>query len=172
MPSPSDFRGHAFAPARIDSSGREIGRRLYWKLYAIENLLRIVVHSVLSQQIGANWWALAVNVKLQDDVKDLKQKYASKPQHGAPGKHDIYYTYLSDLNKIIANHSHLFAPLIPDIDQWVARVEEVRIPRNIVGHMNWPSPDDRRRIDDVYDDLQVLVKQLSHTGSGITFRIP
>lgn len=136
MPSVSDFRTYAFDRARVDTAGRNIGRQVYWKLYAIENLLRVLVHSVLTLQVGANWWTVTVDPKLQQRVTYHMKEYASSPWHSTPGKHDIYYTFLSDLSKIITVNSHLFKPIIPDIDQWIARIEQVRLPRNIVGHMN------------------------------------
>jgi hypothetical protein len=98
------------------------------------------------------------------------KEYASRPWHSTPGKHDVYYTFLSDLSKIITVNSHLFKPIIPDIDQWIARIEQVRLPRNIVGHMNWPSATDRQRIDVCHADLQQLVQQL--VSQGVTLNVP
>lgn len=166
----SDFRTYAFDRARVDAAGRNIGSRVYWKLYAIENLLRVLVHSVLTAQAGANWWTVTVEPKLRRRVADRMKEYASRPWHSTPGKHDVYYTFLSDLSKIITVNSHLFKPIIPDIDQWVARIEQVRLPRNIVGHMNWPSTTDRQRIDVCHADLQQLVQQLA--SQGVTLNVP
>lgn len=97
-------------------------------------------------------------------------EYAGKPWHSTPGRHEIYYAFLSDLNKIITAHSHLFVPLVPDIDQWVARIEQVRLPRNVVGHMNWPSAIDRDRIDVFYADIQHLIGHL--VAGGVSLSIP
>jgi hypothetical protein len=72
------------------------------------------------------------------------------------------------LSKIITANSHLFRPVIPDIDQWIARLEQVRLPRNIVGHMNWPHKTDRQRINVVHADLQQLVQQLAASGTGLS----
>ena len=85
-------------------------------------------------------------------------------------RHEVYYTFLSDLNAIITAHSHLFRPTIPDIDQWIARIEQIRLPRNIVGHMNWPSSTDRQRIDVFYKDFQALIKKLA--SANFNFVIP
>ena len=60
MPTVRDFKKYSFHPSRIDRCGRHIGSKLYWKLYAIENTIRVVIHSVLSAQIGNQWWAAAV----------------------------------------------------------------------------------------------------------------
>jgi hypothetical protein len=170
MPAPKDFRAYAFDPRRVDAAGRNIGQHVYWRLYAIENMLRVITHSVLSAQIGAHWWAVAVAPTIQGKVARTKSDYATRPWHSTPGKHDIYYVFLSDLSKIIAANSHLFAPTIPDIDQWIARLEQVRLPRNIVGHMNWPHKTDRQRIDVVHADLHQLLGQL--VASGIVLSAP
>ncbi len=167
-----DFRSQAFDATKIDSCAKDVGRKVYWKLYAVENLLRVVVHSVLTAQYGVNWWTVAVHPDTQAQVTRFMSQYAKQPWHSTPGRHEIYYTFLSDLNSIITANSHLFRVVIPDVDQWIARIEQARLPRNIVGHMNWPHITDRQRIDVLYADLQALVKHLGRQGSGVTFAIP
>ena len=161
MPAVADFRGYAFDPARVDSCGKYLGRKVYAQLYAIENLVRVVVHSVLTAQISPNWWTVAVDPDTQKEIAKLKARYLKTPWHGSPGAHELYYTFLSDLNPIITANAHLFRPLIPDIDTWIGRIEQIRVPRNIVGHMNWPTATDRARIDVFYSDFQHLVKKLA-----------
>jgi hypothetical protein len=50
-----DFRTLAWDRAKLNSSGKDVGRKTYWRLFAIENLVRVLVNSVLSVQIGPNW---------------------------------------------------------------------------------------------------------------------
>lgn len=170
MSAAVDFRTLALDLGRVDASGKDVGRRVYWKLYAIENIVRVIVHSVLTAQMGPNWWALAVDADTQKVIRRVQADYAASPWHSQPGRHEIYYTFLKDLNEIIRANSHQFLPVIPDIDQWIARIEQVRLPRNIVGHMNWPSAVDRQRIDVFYADIQVLIGQVSQ--AGIQLMIP
>ena len=170
MPRTADFRNYAFDSGRVDSSGKDVGRRVYWKLYAVENLIRVIVHSVLTAQVGPNWWNVAVDPGIQGQVRSRMAEYAKQPWHSTPGRHEVYYTFLSDLNKIVTANSHLFTPHIPDIDQWIARIEQVRLPRNIVGHMNWLSATDRNRIDVFYADVQHLSGHLGTT--GLTLAVP
>ncbi len=166
----ADFRGPTFNAPRIDASGKDIGRRVYWKLYTIENILRVIINSVLTVQIGATWWTTAADTKIQQQVQRFRATYTQHPWHGVPGNHDIYYTHLSDLSEIMRANSHLFIPIMKDVDQWIARIEQVRLPRNIVGHMNWPTATDRNRINVLYDDVQALATHLA--GSGLTMIIP
>lgn len=170
MPPVTDFRSTAFNAPRIDASGKDIGRRVYWKLYAVENIIRVIINSVMTAQVGANWWTVSVGPKIQQQIKGFRETYAQAPWHGVPGNHDIYYTHLADLGVIMRANSHHFLPLMKNVDQWVARIEEVRLPRNIVGHMNWPTATDRNRINVLYDDVQVLATHLA--GSGLAMIVP
>ena len=57
-------------------------------------------------------------------------------------------------------NSNLFLPIIPEIDGWIARIEQLRLPRNVVAHMNFPSRTDQKRIDVFFEDSKVLVANL------------
>jgi len=165
-----DFRTLPFHASKIDSSGKDIANKVYWKLYAIENLVRVVIHSVLMAQIGAGWWHIAADNTIRKGAQRFKSKYSNQPWYSMPGAHDIYYTHLSDLNEIIRANSNLFLPVIGDIDQWIARIEQIKLPRNIVGHMNWPNSTDRERINVIYSDMHALIRYMSN--SGVTLTIP
>ncbi len=161
MPIVRDFRNYRFDPARVDRCGKFIGRRSYWKLYAVENLLRVFIHSVLSAQISTQWWDLAVDRKIRRTAERFRGQYQREPLHTSPGGHDIYFVFLSDLNRIILANSNLILPVVPDIDSWVAKIEGIRIPRNLVGHMNFPDEIDRRSIDRFYAEIPALIHQLA-----------
>lgn len=170
MPAVRDFRSFRFDAVRVDRCGRFVGRQIYWKLYAIENLLRMVIHSVLSAQISPQWWNLAVDPRVRKRAQDFRQQYIRRPLHALPGRHDIYYVFLSDLNNIMRANSHLFMPLVPDVNQWIGKIESVRLPRNIVGHMNFPNPYDRQQIDQMYSEFPSLLGQLRN--AGLPLQIP
>lgn len=160
-----------FTVANVDKSGRHIGRNEYWKLYAVENYYRVIIHSILSVQIQSSWWMIATNPSIQKKAAGYKQRYLNRPWYTSQGNHDIYYIDLFDLNEIVRVHANLFSPIIPDIDSWIAKVEDVRLPRNVVAHMNFPLLQDRKRIDLLYRDLNNLIKHLITT-SQIEIKIP
>ncbi len=139
----------------------------YWKLYAIENLIRVTIHSVLSAQIRSDWWIYAVDPDFQKEIEKRKRNYRKKPWHTSPGSHELYYVYLSGLNSIILGNINLFRPLIPDIDNWLVILEELRVPRNVIGHMNWLNASDKSKIDKTYREVKVLVRDLSDKLSRI-----
>jgi hypothetical protein len=170
VPKVADFRSVAFDITRVDAAGKDVGRNVYWKLYAIENLVRVVVQSVLSAMLGPNWWNIAVDPAIRKKISERMKDYEKVPWHSTPGKHELYYALLSDLNRLIAANSHIFKQqYIPDIDQWVARIEQVRMPRNVVGHMNWLTATDRKRIDVFYDDIQKLIVGLRNAGLVLNY---
>ena len=156
-----DFRNFAFQPARLTRCGRNIGAEVYWKLYVIENTIRIVVHSVLSVQIDPNWWTVAVDPKIVGNAQRFRKSYIAKPQNASPGMHDIHLVFLSDLTEIIRANSHLISPVVPTTNQWIITLEGIRLPRNLVGHMNFPNTFDRNAIDAAYGQLPALLRHLA-----------
>ena len=167
MPQTADFRKFAFKVPKVEATGKFVGGKTYWKIFAVENSFRVIIHSVLSAQIGSQWWNTAVDPKIQSRAQVFRQDYVRQPWHTSPGSHDIYYTHLRDLTEIIRANSHLFRPAIREVDQWIARIEQLRLPRNIVGHMNYPTRVDRKRVDVIHADTKALIRQLETTGLAL-----
>jgi len=168
MAGVADFRTAQFAVDRVDSCGKHIGRGAYWRLYAIENLFRVLVHSVLSNQLGPDWWDTAVSPSVRSEAQRSRNSYSARPWHSQPGSHDIYFTTLSQLTEIIRVNSHQFEPVVSDIHQWIVKLEQIRLPRNVIGHMNFPTLTDRRRIEVLYADCRVLMAHLEQRGFALT----
>lgn len=99
MPTTEDFRLSPFHIHKVGSSGKLIGKKIYWKLYTIENTFRILIHSVLSVQINPEWWTIAVDRKIQNKAQQFQNNYFKKAWHGKPGKHSLYYIDLRILMK-------------------------------------------------------------------------
>lgn len=172
MPSVIDFRSlPQFDLEGINKSGRNIGKTIYWKLYAVENLYRVIIHSVLSIQIRPNWWRIATDRNIRRKAVDFKQRYLRRPWHTLPGQHYIYYINLYDLNEIVRANLNLFDPIIPDMDQWIVKVETIRLPRNVIAHMNFPNRNDRQRIYLLYEDFKRLLN-LVQSHPGVTLQVP
>jgi hypothetical protein len=167
MPTIGDFRSASkFDLRHVDSAGKNVGREVYWKLYSIENVVRVIIHSVLSVQITPGpWWDIAVSPGLQRKAANFRTRYSNRPWHSSPGNHGIYYLDLVDLNEIVRPNSHLFLPVIPDIHQWMAKLEQIKLPRNVVAHMNWPNPTDRMRIEVLYRDVHELARTVARVAT-------
>lgn len=161
MAAAKDFRKYAFSPVRVNRCGRSIGNNSYWKLYSIENTIRVIVNSVLVKQISQQWWASAVNPAVARNAQKRRSRYAAKPKHANPGSHDIYLIDLFDLTEILRVNSHLFLPIIPETDQFLVVLESMRFSRNIVGHMNFPNAYDRGAVETAYQQLPTILDRLA-----------
>lgn len=162
-----DYRTIPFQIVHVGDSGKYMGRTMYWKLYVLENTVRVLIHSVLTVQINPNWWGLAVRPDTIRKVQNVKRSYARKPHHTNPGRHDLYYVFLPDLVDILRTNSPQFLPYIPDIDQWIIRLENIQLPRNIVGHMNWLNNADKQLINTTYFQLKALLRRMQLTGLNL-----
>lgn len=168
----TDFRASArFSPKRIKKSGSGIGKTIYPRLYTVENLLRILIHSTLSAQLGQTWWQIAVDPRVQKKISGFQSMYARRPWHTNPGKHEIYYMDLFDLIELLRVNGHIISIIVVDIDQWVAKLESIRLPRNVVAHMNFLSAKDRSRIDTLHSDLMVLFQTIEKSKT-LSLQIP
>ena len=161
MPIVRDFRNATFSPARIDRCGRYVGKTLYWKLYSIENTVRVVINSILTLQLGNNWWKLAVNPRIVSKAASIRASYVARPRNAHPGAQDIHLIFLTDLTNILRDNSHQFLPVVTDTNNWIATLEAIRVPRNLVGHMNFPNAYDKAAIDLAYSRLPSLMSQLT-----------
>src|SRR5437588_8941574 len=101
-----DFRTQPLDVSRLDASGKDVGRKSYWRLFTIENLARILLHSVLSVQIGLDWLDNAVDPDIRGRVGRSQNDYARQPWHTNPGGPEVYFTQLPDLTRILRTNSH------------------------------------------------------------------
>jgi|ERR1700722_7782475 len=172
MPRVRDFRQFAFQPNRIVRCGRNVGAEVYWKLYAIENTIRIVLHSILSAQIHSNWWPVAVDQRIVGNAQRFRRSYTANPRNASPGTHDIHLVFLSDLTEIMRANNNLISRVVPTTNQWIVTLEGIRLPRNLVGHMNFPNAYDRNMIDAAYSQLPALLAHLSAAPNPTPIIIP
>ncbi|KPJ56975.1 hypothetical protein AMJ49_02940 [Parcubacteria bacterium DG_74_2] len=171
MPSSRDFR--TISPFSIDTvgiSGRYIGKITYWKLYVIENLYRIILHSILSLQLDpTDWWSQATDENIQGRANRHRRDYLVCPWHTRPGQHDVYYIGLRDLNEIARANAEKLRVVIPKIDDFIVRVEMILLSRNVVAHMNFLNITDRNRVDIIYKDFKILTKVVQE---NIVLQVP
>lgn len=164
----TDFRKKSkFILENVIGNGDYLGRTTYGKLYTVENLYRIIIHSVLLVQVDPDWWSVATPPAIQRKAQDSKDNYLEKPWYTIPGQHFIYFINLNDLNEIARRNSGSFEPIIPTIDNWVQKIEDMRLPRNVVAHMNFPNRRDRKRIDIIYEDFKALISNIQNEGKLI-----
>ena len=177
MPQISDFREASFSKQKIEGCGKYLGRQTYWKLYIIENTLRIIINSILSVQYhekGGEWWADLAGSKAQQNADRNKKRYLvlEAKFFSKPGKHPIYFVDIKDLGTIIRENFSLFVDVFGDksYNKLVVEIENIIIPRNIVAHMNFPTKTDTKRIDTFFQDINVYLDFLED--KEIEVRIP
>lgn len=136
----------------------------------MENTIRVVINSVLTIQIGTHWWSIAVDPKVAKRTAGFRAHYSAKPQNASPGLGDIHLLFLTDLTEILRANSHLFIPVVADTNLWIAQLEAIRVPRNLVGHMNFPNAFDKAAIETAYSRLPNLVREL--TARAIPMLVP
>ena len=159
-----DFRKFSYSTARLYASGKYLGKNTYWKIYFLENVLRLIIHTVLAAQYykDKEWWEDLAGEGAKNSYKRNRKRYLTQDAKlfSIPGKHPLYYIDIKDLNEIIRANRPLFAPVVSDklLDSLIVKIEEIRIPRNIVAHMNFPTKTDKNRIDLFFDDLNIIVE--------------
>lgn len=170
MATAVDFRSHSFDTGRVEKTAKSVGRGPFAQLYAAENVLRVVINSVMLVQSGPNWWLTGVDQRLQAQATRFAGRHAARPWYSTPGSHGLYYLFMSDLAEIMRANGHLFLPLVPDVDVWILKIEDVRLPRNVVCHMNFPTKVDQQRIRVFYSDIRRLASQLA--SGGLVLKVP
>src|SRR2546427_4900865 len=118
-----DYRRFAFTEARVKSSCASVGMGAYRDLYIAENLLRILIHSVLTVQIPGGWWPVAVDPPRQSKALYVASQLPVRASHKLAGPQGLYYLFFPDLTEIVRANSNLFVHLIPDVLTWLTQVE-------------------------------------------------
>jgi hypothetical protein len=157
MPDYRDLNWDIFV---LTSYGKELGKKYYWKIYVSENIIRVIIHSVLKVQVGPNWWNHVVDPKIQGTAARIRNNYLLQIPPKNPGRHDVYCTYLPDLGKILFANKGYFYPLVPDVDKIIIGLERIRLSRNLVGHMNVLTSEEKRSITNFYKLSNYMAKKL------------
>lgn len=141
---------------------------IYPLLYVLENSLRELILRIMDDAYGKNkWW----NASYVPDgiIKKVTYRISNEknePWHGKRGSgvHQIYYTDLLDLHKIIEFKPNWkkFKSIIANKRWLKTRLEEIRLTRNIIMHCNPLAPNDKKRLEVYFKDIiGVIEKNMS-----------
>jgi hypothetical protein len=111
---------------------------IYPMMFILENLMRYVVTSVLTDAYNSDWWN-EPNVVSNDIKKEVEKRKAQEGVnrwHYERGSHEIFYTNFGDLSSIISTNWSHFKPLFNKLGWIQAKLEEVELSRNIIAHNN------------------------------------
>ncbi len=130
----------------------------YLYFYIFENSIRNFINITMSSRYGNNWWQEKVvtnqNLKqVYDGVKSRKEAENENRFHGKRGEHEIYYTDIDDLRKII---EIFFPDLKPFLKQPKSFLEHmlrtINLSRRIIAHNNPLTRRDFERAKQAFSD--------------------
>jgi hypothetical protein len=107
---------------------------LYVSLFCLENSIRRHVESILSKNLGSNWWELAASTSMKKKEQDRRNNEAQNkwiPARSTLGP--LYAIDWSDLVTLMRKYEQLFKDTIPDIN-FLHRFSDLGNLRNVVAH--------------------------------------
>lgn len=145
-------------PGRILKEAEEMSENVYPLFYVLENSIREVISRVMKAKHGDKWWDTKVPNEIKNEVQKRKEKEKENPWHGKRGSHEIYYTDILHLGRIVKNNWSDFRSILPD-DTWLTqKLDEISHSRNPVAHMNPLSQKDIKRIEVYFRDWHDQIK--------------
>lgn len=149
---PRDFRNKSFSDISIViDSAKYSGNRFYYKLFVIENLIRIIINTILINDYPLpDWWEHAVDGRLK------------KSWHGRSSHHGIYHVFLKELNTIMINNRNFIETYISDLDSLILEIENFNVSRRKIAHTKFLNSSDITQLDTLYDLTKRLTKELSN----------
>jgi len=156
----ADYRNFNWNTGVLTTYGKTLGKDYYWKIYVSENTIRVMIHSVLAIQVGPDWWDKVVDPGIRGTATRIRNNYLTQTPQRNPGRHDIYCTYLPNLGRILFDNKGYFYPLLPEVEKIIIGLEKIRLPRNLIGHMNVLTGTDKRSITNFYKLSILTAKKL------------
>ncbi len=134
-------------PQRIIREAKMMAERVYPKMYVLENSVREVILRVMRKAHGDGWWNTHAPDKMREGVQRRQSAEKGKAWHGKRGAHEIYYTDIDDLKRIVNKNYDDFRELFPDPTWFDHTIDVVTPSRNVSSHHNPLSADDVKRVD-------------------------
>ncbi len=149
----------------VDEAKRMAG--IYPDMYVLENLVRYVVMSVLESKYSSGWWnnREVVSGKIAEKVEERKHFERQNRWVAKRRTHEIFYTDLRDLSKIITTNSKDFKKIFADLEI-EAELRKLEPSRNIIAHNNPLPLKEFDRIKMCFDDLKKQLKGFAEKERG------
>lgn len=133
---------------------------VYPWVYLFENSVRNLILNVMKKNSVSDWWDNNVPQPIKRKVEDRKKNEVNNQWHrGKRGTHNIYYTDLNDLYRIITNGNNwdYFKDIFPKQSFIETIFDFIEQSRNIIAHNN-PLPKDER--EDLIKDIKRWFRQI------------
>jgi len=146
-------------PANLSNEAKKMSD-IYPDLYVLENLVRYVVKNVLQDKYGNKWWnnRNVVSGKIAKKVEERKRFERENRWVARRGTHEIFYTTLRDLSRIIATNSKEFKNIFANLEI-EAELRKLEPSRNVIAHNNPLPPREFSRIKLCRDDLEKQLRE-------------
>jgi Swt1-like HEPN len=119
---------------------------VYIAVASFENSVRDLITSVLSEQVGANWWEACVSEKIRTRAQQKIEEEDKVRWHVQRGASPINYTLMSDLVSILRQNWTHFEPHIPTIEWAAGLMDVIERSRNVIMHSGMLSRTDVERV--------------------------
>lgn len=119
---------------------------VYVAIAAFENSVRDLITSVLSEQVGADWWETCVSEKIRTRAQQKLDEEDKVRWHVQRGASPINYTLMSDLVSILRQNWLHFEPHIPTIEWAAGLMDVIERSRNVIMHSGMLSRTDIERV--------------------------
>ena len=144
-------RTYPLVSERLGAAGRNLGSEVYPRLFLLENSIRCLISRRLSKS-ASNWWDTLVPRAVQENVSRTMKREKRCPYRRPRGSSELSYANFSDLRDIIlANGAH-FRDVIPDMEWFKVKMDEVYMARNSLAHCVSLSNEDILRITVFFGD--------------------
>lgn len=124
----------------------------YRILYVLENMIRYLIESRLSEAYGANWFAKRATEQMKKKIQ--KRKYSDEKNlwHAGRKRSPLHLLDFGDLKNLIVGNWGDFEDLLPD-QAWVSsRLDEAEKSRHVIAHTNILSPREINRLEMYLED--------------------
>ncbi len=157
-----------FLPKRLAEECKRM-TEFYPYIYLFENSLRVFVQKVMEGKFGSDWWSSDhVPVAVNRKVNRRRESHAANVWHSSSNAHEIYYTDIKDLKKIMQTNRGLFQPFfkkLPDKLEWLTtKMGHIELHRNILAHSN---PLDRGNCTELKHYFEQWQRQLKKIAAEI-----
>jgi len=134
----------------IDAGVPSAALAFYGRWWQLENWLRDVAYVELRAQYGVDW----VDHLQAATIKRRSAGRQSAYMASADDDHPLAYADVSALFKLIEDEWDLFSALLPPLQRWRGRADELRELRNRNAHCRRPHADDIVRLEQALRDLE------------------
>lgn len=119
----------------------------YRLLFVLENSVRQLIISRLSESDGPNWFDKRATATMKKKVEQRLKDEQKNQWHTGRNRDPIYLLDFGDLARLITNHWDAFEDLLPN-QAWVqSRLEEAERTRNVIAHTNLLSSQEVSRLE-------------------------